>query len=298
MASHLGSEQIKQLLENTNIQNGDRRDNTDLPLGRGVGDLHRLQRRVLPYPNKRSIPEVHAFSYPRQDLSIQTGTFGQITYENHTVASQKQLENPRNVGEDHSHSKITPPTSELVAGGKQCYHRSTTTPLSHALQILTDASKEVWGAHLNEHLTRGSWSLPESKLHINYLELKAVLLALKEFQALCTSKVVLIATDNTTVVAYINKEGGMESGPLCALLWRIMTWCTRYQVNLKARHIPGCLNVMADKLSRLGQTIQMEWSLNLEVFQAICKFLHIIHVLKLFLFYTLKFSGQFSMPVS
>ena len=38
--------------------------------------------------------------------------------------------------------------------------------------------------------------------------LKAVFLALKEFQSFCCNKTVLIATDNTTVVAYINKEGG------------------------------------------------------------------------------------------
>ena len=91
-------------------------------------------------------------------------------------------------------------------------------PLKHALQSFTDASKEGWGAHLGEHTARGSWSVPESNLHINYLELKAVFLALKEFQDLCTTKIVLVATDNTTVVAYINKEGGMRSGPLCALL--------------------------------------------------------------------------------
>ena len=147
-------------------------------------------------------------------------------------------------------------------------------PLKHALQIFTDASKEGWGAHLNEHMARGNWSLPESKLHINYLELKAVLLALKEFQALCTQTTVLIATDNTTVVAYINKEGGMKSGPLCALLWRILTWCTRKQITLKARDIPSHLNVIADKLSRLGQTIQTEWSLSPKIFQAICSRWH------------------------
>ena len=150
----------------------------------------------------------------------------------------------------------------------------TLHPLAHALQIFTDASKEGWGTHLNEHMARGSWSLPESKLHINYLELKAVFLALKEFQALCMNKVVLIATDNTTVVAYIDKEGGMRLGPLCALLWRILTWCTRNQVTLKARHIPGRLSVIADRLSRLGQTIQTEWSLNPEIFQAICNRWH------------------------
>ena len=143
-------------------------------------------------------------------------------------------------------------------------------PMQHALQIFTDASKEGWGAHLNEFIARGTWSLPESKLHINYLELKAVFLALKEFQKLYMGKMVLVATDNTTVVAYINKEGGMRSGPLCALLWRILTWCTGKQVTLKARHIPGRLNVVADKLSQLGQTIQTEWSLLPEDSRALC----------------------------
>ena len=37
-------------------------------------------------------------------------------------------------------------------------------------------------------------------------------------------------------VIHINREGGMRSGPLCALLWRILTWCARNQVTLKARH--------------------------------------------------------------
>ena len=131
-------------------------------------------------------------------------------------------------------------------------------PLKHAVQIFTDPSKEGWGAHLDEHTARGTWSLPESKLHINHLELKAVFLALKEFQSFCCNKTVLIATDNTTLVAYINKEGGggMKSGSLCALLWRVLSWCTRKQVTLRARHIPGRMNVIADKLSRLDQTIQ------------------------------------------
>ena len=60
----------------------------------------------------------------------------------------------------------------------------------------------------------------------------------------------------------------MKSGPLCALLWKILTWCARKQV------IPGQLNVIADKLSRLGQTIQTEWSLHPEVFKAICNWWH------------------------
>ena len=45
------------------------------------------------------------------------------------------------------------------------------TQIKHDLQIFTNASKAGWGAHLNERTARGTWSLPESKLHISYLEL-------------------------------------------------------------------------------------------------------------------------------
>ena len=38
---------------------------------------------------------------------------------------------------------------------------------------------EGWGAHLGDSTARGAWSPIESHLHINFLELKAVLLALK-----------------------------------------------------------------------------------------------------------------------
>ena len=161
----------------------------------------------------------------------------------------------------------------MVAGGKQCSSRSTITPTKTCSADIYRHIKRRVGRSL-KHTERGTWSVPESKLHINHFELKAVFMALKEFQDLCSNNIVLVATDNTTVVAYINKEGGMKSGSLCALLWRILSWCTRKQVTLKAHHIPGRLNVIADKLSRLGQTIQTEWSLHPEVFKAICSRWH------------------------
>ena len=49
-----------------------------------------------------------------------------------------------------------------------------------------------------------------------------------------------------------------------------MTWCHHYQITLKARHIPGCLNVMADLLSRSKKVQSTEWSLHPQVFKQIC----------------------------
>ena len=120
----------------------------------------------------------------------------------------------------------------MVAEGRQCTYRPTIIPnKTCSANIYRRISRRVGRSLKRAHCKR-NWVLPGSKLHINYLELKAVFLALKEFQDPCSNKIVLVATDNTTVVSYINKEGGMRSGPLCALLWRILTWCTRKQVTL------------------------------------------------------------------
>ena len=161
---------------------------------------------------------------------------------------EKQIPVPRSL---HPHLQWWTKEVNVLSG--QPLH-----PLQHAVQVFTDVSKEGWGAHLGDVTATGSWSIPESHLHINFLELKAVLLALKRFQFLVKGQVVLIATDNTTVVAYINKDGGMRSGSLCALLWRLLSWCNLRRIVLRARYIPGRLNVIADKLSRQGQIIQTE----------------------------------------
>ena len=100
---------------------------------------------------------------------------------------------------------------------------------------------------------------------------KAVSLALRDFKDQCQNQTVLVATDNSIVVAYINKQGGTHSAEMCALLWKIMTWCHHHHITLKARHIPGCLNVMADLLSRSNQVQSTEWSLHPQVFKQICQ---------------------------
>ena len=42
------------------------------------------------------------------------------------------------------------------------------------------------------------------------------------------------------------------------------------QDNIRARHIPGSLNTMADLLSRSNQVQSTEWSLHPQVFKQIC----------------------------
>ena len=74
-----------------------------------------------------------------------------------------------------------------------------------------------------------------TRLHINVLELVAVSLVLKRLKDQCHNQTVLVAIDNSTVVAYINKHGGTHSAEICTQLWKIMTWCHHYQITLKTR---------------------------------------------------------------
>ena len=74
--------------------------------------------------------------------------------------------------------------------------------------LFTDASTIGWGAHLDNYQAAGLWSPQDKNQHINWLELQAVFLALQKFEHIVTSHHVLVNTDNTTVVAYINKSGG------------------------------------------------------------------------------------------
>ena len=79
-------------------------------------------------------------------------------------------------------------------------------PKDHSIQLFTDASHEGWGAHLDQNSTKGLWSDREKRLHIYVLELKAVSLALRDFKDQCHNQTVLVAMDNSTVVAYINNK--------------------------------------------------------------------------------------------
>ena len=132
----------------------------------------------------------------------------------------------------------------------------------HNLLLFTDASVKGWGTHLRNLTVSGIWSDTEANIHINILELKAVFLAIRSFQTHLMSKRVLVASDNATVVSYLNKQGGTHSLERCLMIWRLMAFCNPRAILLRTRHIQGCLNVIAGSLSRRDKIIQTEWSLH------------------------------------
>ena len=139
------------------------------------------------------------------------------------------------------------------------------------LHLYSDASSSGWGAHLLDQNVSGVWSDQEKLLHINLIEMKALFLGLQAFQEDVSGRHVTAMCDNSTVVAYVNKQGGTVSRALCLLTTRLLRWTESFDVHLDARYLPGENNVLADVLSRRGQVVGAEWSLHPQVARALLR---------------------------
>ncbi len=137
----------------------------------------------------------------------------------------------------------------------------------HAV-VYTDASAKGWGATFNGHAVSGVWTGPQLHWHINCLELLAVHLALNRLKRRLRGEHVLVRTDNTATVAYINRQGGLRSRRMSQLARHLLLWSRKHLRSLRAIHIPGLLNRTADELSRAAhpgewrlhpQTVQLIW---------------------------------------
>ena len=144
--------------------------------------------------------------------------------------------------------------------GKALFQRSVD------LVIETDASRKGWGAYCEGVSTGGAWCSNEQRLHINSLELLAGSFAIKTF---CKNRVVAhvkLLMDNVSAVAYINKMGGTHSQTLANLAIDLWNWCLDHKIQVSAEHLPGVLNLRADRESRVT-TDSSDWKLNPAFFE-------------------------------
>ena len=126
--------------------------------------------------------------------------------------------------------------------------------------VYSDASLQGWGAALGEQSTGGGWAQSE-KNHINILELKAALFALKSFASEIKEKHVKIMIDNSSAVFIINNMGTSHNDTCNSIALEILEFCIQNQIRLTAAHLPGSWNVVADRESRTLYR-DAEWMLN------------------------------------
>ena len=72
----------------------------------------------------------------------------------------------------------------------------------------------------------------------------------------------------STVVAYVNRKGGLRSGSLHDLAHKILLWAHNQGVSLKAIYLLGEVNMAVDLLSRGGPRPGL-WRLHPRIVEAI-----------------------------
>ena len=103
----------------------------------------------------------------------------------------------------------------------------------------TDASNLGWGAHDEDQTVNGRWSDSEKTLHVNCLERLVIKLPIKSF----LPRKVLVRhlrtmSDNSTAIAYINKQGGTKSTTCNQLTKDFWIICMDKGTHVSAAHIP------------------------------------------------------------
>ena len=100
---------------------------------------------------------------------------------------------------------------------------------------------EGWDSHCRlpgstTALYSALWSRRESQPHINMLELRAVHLTLLHLEQEIFGQTVLIKSNNTATVSYINKQGGVVAKTLNDETCTLYKWAIPRLLRLQAIH--------------------------------------------------------------
>ena len=147
--------------------------------------------------------------------------------------------------------------------------------------INTDASDLGYGAAITEGRplqesleqdlqVQGTWDPDQVEHHINWKELFSILQAVAHFSERFhwENKSILVRSDNTVAISYINKTGG-RIPYLNELMIDLHRLCQDRGLRLQATYIKGELNTVADHLSRNIPQEYSKWALATDCMRAI-----------------------------
>ena len=196
------------------------------------------------------------------------------SHEAHTVALEKQLEGPRITRQGDPSPQVAPPPPKVVAGGKQCATRSTFTPSKPCSANIYRCIKRRVRRSLRRAHCKGNLVPSRKQVTHKPPRAKGNLSSSKRVsKPLLQQDSIDSYRQHNSGCLYQQRGGDEIRLPVCPTVENPVLVHQETGDPQGTSH-PGRLNMIADKLSRLGQTIQTKWSLHPEVFKAICSWWH------------------------
>jgi len=138
-------------------------------------------------------------------------------------------------------------------------------PEASSVLLYTDASSLGWGAVLSQVAkARGSHAVHRNGLHINCLEMRAIMLALRSVHTAIPPGTSLRLRSDSMVALGVLNAGSSSSPMLMSQYRKLHKLFNAMRVELRAEHVSFILNVWADRLSRENDST--DWAMRIVAF--------------------------------
>lgn len=121
---------------------------------------------------------------------------------------------------------------------------------SDTLHLVTDAALSVgFAAVFGSQWFAKRWPVSFLSHHINVLELFPIVLAVEIWGGKMSNHKIVFHSDNEATVHVLNNMSSKDK-VMMQLIRRLVLHCMRHNILFRAKHLPGHLNTIADRLSR------------------------------------------------
>jgi hypothetical protein len=139
---------------------------------------------------------------------------------------------------------------------------------SEKLELFTDASGFGYAGLLDGQWFQGLWPPSWMAFNIAIKELFPIVLAIRLWPSVLTDRRLLVLSDNEAVVHIINNQTSKDK-QLMSLIRTLTVSLMQNNVILRAKHVPGKTNVIADALSRVQDTPDLRRQYGLKPMQSV-----------------------------
>jgi len=130
---------------------------------------------------------------------------------------------------------------------------------SDTLRLYSDACLEGAAAVCGSEWFYVAFPTSWENRHITVKELLPIVLAIQAWGAVLANRRILFFCDNLSVTQVINNQTSKDCY-LMNLLRKLVVLCLQFNIDLRAKHIPGKLNVVSDCLSRFQFAQARQWA--------------------------------------